>query len=77
MAGISISESTKSEFDEHKPDELTHDEFVQELLDAYRRDNGEVVNIDEIVEQITQKTASHMEIAAYRGTLEALEKSVE
>jgi hypothetical protein len=55
-----------------KPDGLTHDEFVQELLDAYRRDNGQVFNPSEIVDQVTEETAAHVELAAYRGTRDAL-----
>jgi predicted CopG family antitoxin len=67
MTSISVNNDTKREFDELKPEDRTHDEFVQELLDAYRRDQGEIVNVDELVEQITQRTATNVELAAYRG----------
>ena len=73
MSSISVADSTKSEFDELKPDDLTHDEFVEELLAAYRRDNGEIVNVDELVQQITERTVTNVEIAAFRGTKEAME----
>jgi len=72
MSSISVSDSTKSEFDELKPDDLTHDEFVQELLAAFRRDNGEIVNVDELVQEIKERTITNVEIAAFRGTKEAL-----
>jgi len=73
LSSISISDSTKSDFDELKPDDLTHDEFVAELLDAYRRDNGEVVDVGELVDEITSQTAASVELAAYRGTREAIQ----
>lgn len=76
MSSISVSDATKAEFDDAKPDELTHDEFVSELLDAYRRDNGQVVNPSEIVDRVTAETAAHVELAAYRGCREALEDLV-
>jgi len=73
MSSISVSDSTKSDFDELKPEDLTHDEFVQELLAAFRRDNGEIVNVDELVQEIKERTITNVEIAAFRGTKEALE----
>jgi len=72
MSSISVSDSTKSEFDELKPGDLTHDEFVQELLAAFRRDNGEIVDVDELVQEIKERTVTNVEIAAFRGTKEAL-----
>jgi len=59
-----------------KPDELTHDEFVQELLDAYRRDNGEIVDVDDLVDGIERQVATKIELAAYRGVQDALGKDV-
>jgi len=76
MSSISVSNQTKSDFDGLKPDELTHDEFVQELLDAYRRDNGEVVDVDDLVDGIERQVATKIELAAYRGIQEALGKDV-
>jgi hypothetical protein len=77
MSSISVSNQTKSEFDELKPDEITHDEFVQELLDAYRRDNGEVVDVDDLVDGIEKQVATKIELAAYRGIQDALGKDVQ
>lgn len=67
-SSISINDDTKREFDELKPGDSTHDEFVQELLAAYRRDNGEIVDVDSLVQEVTERTAANVELAAYRGT---------
>lgn len=72
MSSINVNTETKTEFDELKPDELTQDEFVQELIAAYRRDDGEIVDIDEIVDEINHQIAAEIELSAYRGTKEAL-----
>jgi predicted CopG family antitoxin len=66
-SSISVNDETKRKFDELKPDDCTHDDFVRALIDAYRRDNGEVVDVDALVEEITQRTATNVELAAYRG----------
>jgi len=55
---------------------MTHDEFVQDLLDAYRRDNGEIVDVDSIVDDIEKQVAANIELAAYRGVQDALGKDV-
>jgi hypothetical protein len=73
MASISISNNTKAEIDELKPDDMTYKEFADELVAAYRRDNGEVVDIDNLVDRILERVATNIELAAYRGTSEALE----
>lgn len=72
MSSISVTASTKSDFDDLQPEEWTQDEFVSELLAAYRRDNGEVVNPDNIADAITKQTAASVELAAYRGVRDAL-----
>lgn len=77
MASISVDDSTKSQFDELKPEDSTQDEFVNELLDAYRRDNGEVVDVASLVDEVTKQTASSVELASYRGTRDALESYLE
>jgi len=76
MSSISVDRQTKSEFDELKPEEMTHDEFVQELLAAYKRDNGEIVDVDDLVDGIEKKVATNVELAAYRGVKDALGKDV-
>jgi hypothetical protein len=74
MTSISVDDTTKREFDELKPDELTHDEFTQELLAAYKRDNGEIVNVDSLVDEITERVAANVEVAAYRGVDDRLDE---
>ncbi|UXF49964.1 hypothetical protein 7841G3A2_26 [Haloquadratum phage sp.] len=76
MSSISVDRQTKSEFDELKPEDMTHDEFVQELLAAYKRDNGEIVDIDDLVDGIEKQVAANVELAAYRGVQDALGKDV-
>jgi hypothetical protein len=73
MASISISNNTKTEIDDLKPDDMTYKEFADELVAAYRRDNGEVVDVDAMVDVILKRVAANIEVAAYRGVTEALE----
>jgi len=73
MTSISISKRTKAEIDELKPDDMTYKDFTDELVAAYRRDNGEVVDIDKLVDGILARVATNIELAAYRGVAEALE----
>lgn len=67
-SSISINDDTKREFDELKPDDCTHDDFMQQLIAAYRRDNGEIVDVDALVQEVTERTITNVELAAYRGT---------
>lgn len=73
MASISISNPTKAEIDELKPEDMTYKEFADELVAAYRRDNGEIVDVDKLVAVIIERVATNIELAAYRGVSEALE----
>lgn len=72
MPNIGISDSDKREFDDRKPDDYTQAEFTSELLDAHRRDDGEVVDVDALVDAVTKQTAAEVELAAYRGVSQAL-----
>lgn len=72
MTGISVSRSTKDEFDDLKPDDSTHDDFMQELLSTYRnRDEKVVIDTDEIVTEISHQVVSEVELASYRGVVDA------
>lgn len=73
MASISVTNKTKAEIDELKPEGDTYKEFVGKMLDAYRRDQGEIVNVEALVERIQERVATKVELAAYRGVTEALE----
>jgi hypothetical protein len=76
---INVNDSTKSEWDELKPDDYTHDEFAQELLETYRMQDTELL-IDELVNrviaEIDDSVATKAELAAYRGTKDAIESTV-
>jgi predicted CopG family antitoxin len=77
MASISVDDEVKREFDEMKPEDLTHSEFVEELLAAKRRDDGEIVDVGQIVDEVSKQTAATVELASYRGTREALNEVIE
>jgi len=74
---ITISDDDKAEFTELKPDDMTQKEFVAELLDAYRRDNGEIVDVGAIVDNVEKQIAAEVELASYRGTRDALNDVLE
>jgi len=72
-SSISVNDDTKREWDNLKPDDMTNDEFCNAVLAAYRRDNGEIVDVDSLVQEVTERTATNVELAAYRGTKAAHE----
>lgn len=77
MTAISVSDDTKREWDKLKPEDMTHDEFASHALDCVRRDNGEVVDVDELVDRISEQVGPSIELHAYRGTRDALNKEVD
>jgi len=77
MASVSVDDETKQEWDELKPDDLTHGEFAEELLAAYRRDNGEIVDVGKIVDNVEKQIAAEVELSSYRGTRDALNDVLE
>jgi len=74
---ISCSDTDKDEFQALKPDDMTQKEFVSELLDAKRRDNGEIVDVGKIVDNVEKQIAAEVELASYRGTRDALNDVLE
>lgn len=80
VSSISVSNDTKAEFDTLKPENMTHDEFAQTLLETYRMQDTELV-IDELVDRLTDEisdsVATESELAAYRGCKDALEQVIE
>lgn len=76
MSSISCRTSAKNEIDELKPDDMSYADFVEELIAAYKRDDGEIVSPEKLVEEIKQQIATNVEIAAYRGANEAIENYV-
>jgi len=58
-----------------KPEDMTHDEFCQEVLDAFEHgDDPVVIDTDKIVSKAAVKLSGQVETAAYRGIKEALDK---
>lgn len=73
---LSISEATKVDVEAVKGDDETFDDVIQKLLDAYARDNGQVVDPEQFVAEVESKIAPRIELAAYRGTKDAIEETV-
>lgn len=73
MSQVGCSSSDKERFDELQPENMTQKEFVSELLDVYEnRDDKVVIDTDAIIEELRHGVASEIELAAYRGTKEAI-----
>ena len=70
---VNLKPETKDRFDRLQPDELTQSEFVAELLDHYEAGEDPVIIDHEDIEQHIESAMSVAEVAAYRGTVEALE----
>jgi len=66
MTSISVSSETKGNFDELKPDNLTHDEFINTLLETYQAYNGELIDPEEQAELTAEKMGPKLELALYR-----------
>jgi len=73
MSSISVSDSTKTEWDDLKPDDLTHDEFCQEVIATYKTFNGEPVDVEELAGELEKTLIPMVEVASYRGVSEAME----
>ena len=79
MSSISVDSETKQEFDELKPADCTHSEFVEILLETYRMQDTELMLeslVDELSNEIEDSVATSAELAAYRGTKDAIESTV-
>lgn len=74
---ISVSDDDKREFNELKPEDMTQKEFFGELIAAKRRDNGEIVDVGSIVDDVERQVGASVELAAYRGTREALDDVID
>jgi len=73
MSQVGCSSSDKERFDELQPESMTQKEFVSELLDVYEnKDDKVVIDTEEIIEELRHGVASEIELAAYRGTKEAI-----
>jgi hypothetical protein len=75
MSQVGCSSSDKERFDELQPESMTQKEFVSELLDCYEhRDDKVVIDTEEIIEELRHGVASEIELAARRGTKQAIEE---
>ena len=70
---VNLKPETKDRFDELQPGNETQDEFIQTLLDHYEAGEDPVIIDHEDIEQHIESAMSVAEVAAYRGTKEALE----
>jgi len=75
MSSISVSESDKDRFVELKPSEKTHKEFFADILHTYEHAEETVeIDTDAIRADVVESVASQVELAAYKGVSEAIEK---
>ncbi len=75
MSSISVSDSTKTEWDDLKPDDLTHDEFCKKVIATYKTFNGEPVDVEELAGELEKTLIPMVEVAAFRGCREYNEGS--
>lgn len=76
MSQINVSDSDKDRFDELKPSNKTQKEFFAEVLATYENaDETVTLDTERLTERIKESVASEVELAAYRGTTEAIESA--
>ena len=77
MSQVGISNDDKERFDELQPEDMTQAEFTNKLLDAYEhQDEQVIVDTDKIIDDVSSAVAADIEMAAYRGTKEAIKETV-
>ena len=76
MTQINVSQDDKDRFDELKPSDSTQAEFFSEILQTYEHaDETITLDTERLTERIKESVASEVELAAYRGTTEAIENA--
>jgi len=71
---INVSDADKDRFDELKPSDSTQAEFFSEILQTYEHaDETITLDTERLTDRIKESVASEVELAAYRGTTEAIE----
>jgi len=69
-----VSDADKARFDELKPSDSTQAEFFSEIMATYEHaDETITLDTERLTERIKESVASEVELAAYRGTTEAIE----
>jgi len=73
---INVSDADKDRFDELKPSDSTQAEFFSEILQTYEHaDETITLDTERLTDRIKESVASEVELAAYRGTTEAIENA--
>jgi hypothetical protein len=76
VSQINVSDSDKDRFDELKPSNKTQKEFFSEILQTYEHaDETITLDTERLTDRIKESVASEVELAAYRGTTEAIENA--
>jgi hypothetical protein len=76
MTQINVSQDDKDRFDELKPPEKTQKEFFAEVMATYENAEETItLDTERLTERIKESVASEVELAAYRGTTEAIENA--
>jgi len=74
LSQINVSDSDKDRFDELKPSNKTQKEFFAEVLATFENaDETITLDTERLTDRIKESVASEVELAAYRGTTEAIE----
>jgi len=73
---INVSDADKDRFDELKPPEKTQKEFFAEVMATFENaDETVTLDTERLADRIKESVASEIELAAYRGTTEAIENA--
>jgi len=76
LTQINVSDSDKDRFDELKPSEKTQKEFFAEVLATFENaDETITLDTERLTERLKESVASEVELAAYRGVMEAIENA--
>ncbi|AFH21749.1 hypothetical protein OSG_eHP8_00155 [environmental Halophage eHP-8] len=76
MTQINVSQDDKDRFDELKPSEKTQKEFFAEVMATFENaDETITLDTERLTDRIKESVASEVELAAYRGTTEAIENA--
>jgi len=76
LTQINVTDADKDRFDELKPSNKTQKEFFAEVMATFENaDETVTLDTERLTAQIAESVASQIELAAYRGTTEAIENA--
>jgi len=76
LTQINVSQDDKDRFDELKPSEKTQKEFFAEVLATFENaDETITLDTERLTDRLKESVASEVELAAYRGVMEAIENA--